>query len=86
MSQVLSKVAEPAQAGDKTFAAFKALPIDPTRSGREAESVVEPADDLSAARNCREAVDLVVESIIRACQDVGGGRQPDFVVEAPIVR
>ena len=47
---------------------------------------MEPADELSAANNCKEAVDLVVESIVKACRDVGGGRQPNFVVEAPIVR
>lgn len=47
---------------------------------------MDPADELSAANNCKEAVDLVVEAIVRACQDVGGGREPNFVVEAPIVR
>lgn len=86
LSEVLSRVAEPALAGDKVFVAFKALPIDPTRSGRETESVVEPADELSAAKNCKEAIDSVVESIVKACRDVGGGRQSDFVVETPIVR
>jgi hypothetical protein len=86
LSRVLSRVAEPAQAGDRVFAAFKALPVDPTRSRRETETIVEPADDLSGAKNCKEAVDLMVESIVKACQDVGGGDQPNFVVEEPVVR
>ena len=86
MSKVLYRAAEPAQAGDKVFAAFKVLPIDPTRSRRETGSIVEPADDLSGAKNCKEAVDLMVESIVNACEEVGGGRQPNFVVEQPILR
>jgi hypothetical protein len=83
---VLSRAAEPAQAGDKVFVAFKALPIDPTRSQRDNETIVEPADELSGAKNCEEAVDLMVESIVKACQDVGGGHRPDFIVEEPVVR
>lgn len=83
---MLSRAAEPAQTGGKVFAAFKALPIDPTRSTRETQNIVEPADELSAARSCMEAVDLVVESIVKACKEAGGGRGPNFVVEAPIVR
>ena len=47
---------------------------------------MEPADELSSAKNCKEAVDLMVESIVKACRDVGGGRRPDFVVEEPVVR
>ena len=86
LSKVLSRVAEPAQAGDEVFAAFKALPIDPTRSRRETGSIVEPADELSGAKNCKEAVDLMVDSIVNACRDVGGGRRPGFVVEEPVVR
>ena len=86
LSKVLSKAAEPVQTGNNAFAAFKVLPIDPTRLRREAGNAVEPADELSAASNCKEAVDSVVESIVKACKDVGGARQPNFVIEAPIVR
>ena len=86
LARVLSRVAEPAQAGDKVFAAFKALPVDPAQSRRETGSSSEPADELSGAKNCKEAVDLVVESIVRACKGVGGGRRADFVVEEPVVR
>jgi hypothetical protein len=86
LSKLLSRVAEPAQASDKIFAAFKALPIDPARSRRATGSIIEPADELSGAKNCREAVDLMVESIVKACQDVGAGQQPNFVVEEAVVR
>jgi len=86
LSNLLSRVAEPAQSGDKVFAAFKALPIDPARSRRATGSIIEPADELSGAKNCMEAVDLMVESIVKACQDVGGGRQSNFVLEEAVVR
>lgn len=86
LSKLISRVAEPAQASDRVFAAFKALPVDPARSRRATGSAIEPADELSGAKNCKEAVDLMVESIVKACQDVGGGCQPNFVVEEPIVR
>ena len=86
LSKLLSRVAEPAQASDKVFAAFKTLPIDPARSRQPTGSIIEPADELSGARNCKEAVDLMVDSIVKACQDVGAGHQPNFIVEEPIVR
>jgi hypothetical protein len=86
LSKLISRAAEPAQTSDRVFVAFKALPIDPARSRRATGSVIEPADELSGAKNCKEAVDLMVEAIIKACQDVGGGRQPNFVVEEPVVR
>ena len=86
LSRLLSRAAEPAQAGDKVFAAFKILPIDPARSRRATGSIVEPADELSGAKNCKEAVDLMVESIVKACQDVGAGHQPNFVAEEAVVR
>lgn len=86
LSTLLSRVAEPAQASDRVFAAFKVLPVDPARPRRETGSAIEPADELSGAKNCKEAVDLIVESIIKACQDVGGGRQPNFVEEEDVVR
>ena len=86
LSKLLSRVAEPAQASDRVFAAFKALPIDPARSRRATGSIIEPADELSGAKNCKEAVDLMVESIIGACQDVGAGYQPNFIVEEAVVR
>ena len=86
LSKLLSRVAEPAQGSDKVFAAFKALPIDPAQSRRATGSIIEPADELSSAKNCKEAVDLMVDSIIKACQDVGAGHQPNFIIEEAIVR
>jgi len=86
LSKLLSRAAEPGQASDRVIAAFKALPIDPARSRRATGSIIEPADELSGAKNCKEAVDLMVESIVKACRDVGGGRQPNFVVEGAVVR
>ncbi|KAJ7219415.1 SacI homology domain-containing protein [Mycena pura] len=57
-------------------AAFKALPIDPART-RRASSVgsggayVDSAEELSGAASCREAVELMVDSIRRACEEMG---------------
>ncbi|KAK7020499.1 SacI homology domain-containing protein [Favolaschia claudopus] len=61
-----------------SFAAFKVLPIDPTRTRRASsfggtltQAYVDTAEELSGAANCREAVDLMVESIRRACEEMG---------------
>ena len=86
LSKLISRAAEPAQASDRVFAAFKALPTDPARSRRATGSIIEPADELSGAKNCKEAVDLMVESIVKACKDVGGGRKPNFVADEAVVR
>lgn len=43
------------------------------------------SDEMTGAATCREAVDLVVERIWRACDDVGGG-QGAFVTEEDVVR
>jgi hypothetical protein len=74
--------ADPADART-SFAAFKVLPIDPART-RRASSVggdgayVDTAEELSGAGSCREAVDLMVDSIRRACEDMGNdGRVVD---------
>jgi hypothetical protein len=45
----------------------------------------DPADELSGASSCQEAVNLIVDSIWRACEDVGvndGG----FVTNEDVVR
>ena len=55
------------------YAAFKALPIDPARSRKETGSFFEPANDVTGATNCKDAVDLMVDSIHKACLDVGNG-------------
>jgi hypothetical protein len=74
--------------GDMTFAAFKVLPIDPTRirRGSKLESdYMEPANDLSSAASCEEAVNVVVQSIQLACQEAGNVN-PEFIKEGSVVR
>ena len=73
-------------ANDRVFAAFKILPIDPTRLQQATGSILEPVDELSDVENCKEAVDLMVESIVKARQDLGAECQPDFVVQEAVVR
>lgn len=86
LSRLLSRAAEPAQASDRVFAAFKVLPIDPTRLRQVTGSILEPVDELSGAKNCKEAADMMVEFIVKACREVGAGRQPDFIVQEAVVR
>ena len=43
------------------------------------------SDEMAGAATCREAVDLVVERIQSACDDVGGG-QGAFITEEDVVR
>ncbi|KAH7889626.1 SacI homology domain-containing protein [Phlebopus sp. FC_14] len=71
---------------DTSFAAFKALPVDPARvrSGFSA-GYAEPADDLTGAVTCKEVVDIVADAIKRACQEVNRALPDDFVAEADIV-
>lgn len=84
LSRILSRAATAAFTGDETFAAFKALPIDPARSRRENGSFFEPADELTGAGNCREAVDMMVDAIQRACTDAGNGGT-EFIKEGDVV-
>ncbi|KAJ7125465.1 SacI homology domain-containing protein [Mycena crocata] len=78
-----------------SFAAFKVLPIDPART-RRASSVggggayVDSAEELSGAGSCREAVDLMVDSIRRACEEMGndgkvGEKGAGLVAEEDVV-
>lgn len=85
LSRILTNAAAPVINDDMTFAAFKALPIDPARSRRDNGSFVEPADELTGAANCKEVVDLMVGAIHKACMDVGNGHE-DFVSEADVVK
>lgn len=92
LSRLLSSTAPPpspvvhggrsdAAAGMTSFAAFKALPIDPARScGHDGSTFVESAAPDEFVGTCREAVDRMVDCIVRACIDASGG---DF---APVVR
>ncbi|KIM48704.1 hypothetical protein M413DRAFT_21047 [Hebeloma cylindrosporum] len=72
----------------RSFAAFKVLPVDPARARRTSSVVSEAysavSDEMTGAATCREAVDLVVERIQKACDDVGGG-QGAFIKEEDVV-
>jgi hypothetical protein len=85
LSRILSNAAAPTLTNDVTFAAFKALPIDPARGRRENGSFYEPADELTGATSCKEAVDLMVDSIARACAEAGDTRE-DLVKTGDVVR
>ncbi|KAH9952101.1 SacI homology domain-containing protein, partial [Amylocystis lapponica] len=84
LSRILTNAAAPVTESDTTFAAFKALPIDPARTRRESGSFIEPADELAGATNCKDAVDIIVDAIRRACQDIGAAGD-EFVTESEIV-
>lgn len=85
LSRILSNAAVPVLSKEVTFAAFKALPIDPARSRRENGSFFEPADELTGAANCKEAVEMMVEAIRRACAEAGGGKG-EFIKDEDVVR
>ncbi|KIJ17485.1 inositol-polyphosphate 5-phosphatase [Paxillus involutus ATCC 200175] len=75
-----------AQSGDTSFAAFKVLPVDPARVRSESTTgYAEPADDLAGATTCKEAVDLIADAIKRACHDMGGASDGNFIFEEDIV-
>jgi len=84
LSRILSNAAVPVLENDTTFAAFKALPIDPARTQRGSGSFIDAADELAGAANCKEAVELIVNAIHQACQDIGAA-EGAFVTEADIV-
>ncbi|KAJ2926422.1 hypothetical protein H1R20_g10673, partial [Candolleomyces eurysporus] len=76
---------------EKSFAAFKVLPIDPARIRRASSShfssaYAEVSDELmQGAGTCREAADLIVEAVQSACEDLGNSRS-GFVTAEDIVR
>ncbi|KIY65285.1 hypothetical protein CYLTODRAFT_357070 [Cylindrobasidium torrendii FP15055 ss-10] len=75
----------PADLSDKSFGAFKMLPIDPTRARRAtSDGFGDSAEEVEEAANCREAVDLVVERIRKACEDVGNTSE-GFVKQDDVV-
>ena len=86
VSSLMTKAAAPVDDGESSFAAFKMLPIDPTRARRDTGSFIEPADELSGAKNCKQAADLIVDTIRQACVDVNDALGEEFVVEEDIVR
>ncbi|KIJ26452.1 hypothetical protein M422DRAFT_272497 [Sphaerobolus stellatus SS14] len=91
LSKILTNVAIPNgdDADDKTVvAAFKALPVEKekNRGGRDRQTDESRPDDdaMADARNCQEAVDVMVEMIRKACEDVGSAGE-GFVMEQDIV-
>ncbi|KAL0565241.1 hypothetical protein V5O48_016787 [Marasmius crinis-equi] len=89
LSNILTNVSANAGA-DKTFAAFKMLPIDPARvrrvssSGNGTGEYADATEELTGASTCKEAVDLVVDAILNAAQDKGAVRK-GFVKEEDVV-
>ncbi|KAI9057938.1 hypothetical protein FKP32DRAFT_1582863 [Trametes sanguinea] len=84
LSRILTNAAAPVAGQDTVFAAFKALPIDPARARRETGSFIQATDELANAKNCKEAVDMIVDAIHQACKDIGNDH-PAFVTEADVV-
>ncbi|EGN95512.1 hypothetical protein SERLA73DRAFT_113095 [Serpula lacrymans var. lacrymans S7.3] len=83
LSQIMSQ-ASPV-ANETNFAAFKVLPVDPTRTRRGSSiGYAEPADDLAGASSCQEVVNLMVDAVKRACDDIGGVHG-DFIAEEDVV-
>jgi len=71
-----------------SFAAFKALPIDPARTRRGdsgSSTFVEPAAPDEFAGTCREAVNYMVDCIVRACIDASDGDSVPVVRQEDIV-
>ncbi|PAV23487.1 hypothetical protein PNOK_0055500 [Pyrrhoderma noxium] len=64
LSQIL-KVNNEAQGDTPSFVAFKALPVDPTRIRRTTGSFDESLDILTLERDCKQAVEIVVEGSTR---------------------
>ncbi|KAI8989706.1 SacI homology domain-containing protein [Trametes punicea] len=84
LSRILTNAAAPVAGRETAYAAFKALPIDPARARRESGSFIQTADELANAKNCKEAVDMIVDAIYQACKDIGNDH-PGFVTEADVV-
>jgi phosphatidylinositol 4-phosphatase len=73
---------------EQTFAAFKALPIDPARIRRASSmghgDTYTSANDLDEASSCKEAVDMIVDNIRKACEDMGNSHD-GLVKEGDVV-
>lgn len=70
-----------------SFAAFKALPVDPVRSRRTTGSFVETANDLTWAKTCKEATDAMVDRVYQAVivvKAIDASDEP-FLVSEPVV-
>ncbi|KAG6832044.1 hypothetical protein H0H92_005466 [Tricholoma furcatifolium] len=90
LSSILSNVVNTSGDETTTFAAFKVLPIDPARIRRASSygGNVEydtAADELVSASNCKEAAEMIVDAIRKACEDIGGTHS-EFVRNEDVVR
>ncbi|KAG5645593.1 hypothetical protein DXG03_005731 [Asterophora parasitica] len=88
LSNILTN-ATTTEGAETTFAAFKVLLIDPARIRRGSSiggnfDYTEAADELSGASNCKEAADLIVDSIRSACKDIGGAHG-EFITNEDVV-
>ncbi|KAJ7582942.1 SacI homology domain-containing protein [Mycena floridula] len=86
LSNILNTASMSMNGSEQTFAAFKMLPIDPTRTRRATSDGGSDniETELNEASSCKEAVDLLIDTIRRACDDIGSGHK-DFVVEKDVV-
>jgi hypothetical protein len=75
--------------GENIFAAFKALPIDPARIQRGSSTTSGPysetSEEIAGSSSCREVIDRIVDSISRACRDIGAGNGA-FITHEDVVR
>lgn len=88
LSSLLNTTSLATVGSQTTFAAFKMLPIDPARIRRASSSgggYSDAAEEMSGASTCQEAVALIVDSIRRACEDVGSAHG-EFITDADVVR
>lgn len=88
LSSIVSNTFSVGNAEQTAFAAFKVLPIDPTRIRRASSTAsglyADASDELNGASSCREAVDLIVDSIYRGCEDAGSTHS-NFVTNEDVV-
>ncbi|KAH9180498.1 SacI homology domain-containing protein [Lactarius sanguifluus] len=83
LSRLLSSTAPPPPSPR-----FRSTPAR-TRRGDDGSTFVEPADapeEFAGASTCREAVDHMVDCIVRACADATGGDPVSIVRQEDIVR
>lgn len=89
-SRILSAILSNANAaGEKqdgqSFVAFKALPVDPARARRTTGSFEEPANNEHWVSNCKQAVEVIVDTIIQATHGAAGSEKTISVQDVPIV-
>lgn len=89
ISRLLGNSFAPSGTGETTFAAFKALPIEPARFRQGTSTTSGPysetSEEIAGASSCREIVDRIVESIRCACESIGGIGDR-FVIEEDVMR